>query len=45
MSLQDRDYYKEKLKDIERGESKRSIFVIGVVLLIILALLLSLIIF
>ncbi len=45
MSLQNRDYYKEKLKDIEREESKRSIFVIGVVLLIILALLLSLIIF
>ncbi len=46
MGLQDRDYYKEKLKEIERNQqTKKNVFIFIIVILLILILIFSSIIF
>jgi len=45
MGLQDRDYYKEKLDELEKTSSKPNFIIWLIVILIILSLLLGLLIF
>jgi hypothetical protein len=43
MGIQDRDYYKEKLDEIEKISNKKRLIIFILVLIVILALILSLI--